>query len=205
MTTLDQLRTDLTNALELGDLARIAEARRAIVQSFPESEAAAEANYKLGLNALFLEGNLEAAIDAFRAAAKVKAGGWNQAARTSLGIALMRDGKPQQAVFELRKAAAQKPPNLAAAQALSIVVTIFRQEKNAKEADRARAEQIKLLEQVASASDPASAALATFFLGVEHKFDGQRELAKKTIQAALAKGLLEPGFKVKAEEILREL
>ncbi|MFO0728613.1 MAG: tetratricopeptide repeat protein [Myxococcota bacterium] len=205
MTTLDQLQKDLQKALELGDLPRIAEVRRSIVAGFPESEAAAEAHYKLGLNALFLEGDLGAAIEAFRAAAKLKSAAWNQAARTSLGIALLREGKPQQAVFELRKAASQKPPNLAAVQALSMVVSIFRQEKNAKEADRARAEQIKLLEQVAAGSDPASAALATFFLGVEHKFDGQRELAKKTLQAALAKGLLEPGFKTKAEEILREL
>lgn len=204
MPTLDDLAADLRRALELGDLGRVSGARQAITAAFPESEAAAEAHYKLGLEALFLQGDLAAAAEHFRAAAKVKAGSWGQAARTSLGITLYREKKSQQAVFELRKAAAQKPPNLAAAQALSIVVTIFRDEKNAKEADRARAEQLKVLEQVAKSADPADAGMASFLLGVEHKFDGQRDLARKAFEAALAKGL-DPGFTLKARALISEL
>lgn len=198
---LSELLTTLSRALEVGDVDRIRAARQAVVAGHPESEAAAEASFRLGLDALFVGHSLDAAAEHFRAATRAKASAFALAARTSLGLVLLRQGKHQQAVFELRRVAAQKPPTLSAAQALSWVVQSFRTQKNAKEAERARDEQLKVLEAVAGGPDPAAAALAHVMLGAEHKHDGRRDLAKKHLTAALASGALDPEYTAKAQAL----
>lgn len=197
--------TALSRALEVGDPDRIRDARKAIVAAHPESEAAGEAQFRLGLDALFLGQDLDAAAEHFRAATKSKASVHAMPARTSLGLVLLRQGKHQQAVFELRRVGAQKPPSLAAAQALSWVALSFRQQKNGAEADRARAEQLKVLESVAAGTDPAAAAIANVLLGAEHKHDGRRDLATKHLKAALAHKTLDPEYTAKAQALLASL
>ncbi len=202
---LSELTTSLTRALDVGDADRIREVRRAIAAAHPETEAGADASFRLGLDALFTGQDLEAAAEHFRAATKAKGSASALAARTSLGLVLLRQGKHQQAVFELRRVGSQKPPTLAAAQALSWVVISFRQQKNAKEADRAREEQLKVLEAVAAGADAPSAALAHLMLGVEHKHDGRRDAAVKHLQAALAQKGLDAEYEARARSLLAGL
>lgn len=201
---LKDLQRDLEGALERGDRERIAEVRRLIVERFPDSDVAAEARYKLGLDALFFDADLDAAVDHFRAATKSKTGPWGAAARVSLGMALFRQGKGQQAVFELRKAAGVKPPTVAAAHALLLVSGFVRQLGNAAEADRARAEAMKLLDQLAKTAPAEDQALAHFLLGMEHKFEGRRDRARSHLEKALA-AKLDPLFAGKAQAALSEL
>lgn len=202
---LNELTTALARAEEVGDLDRLRVARQALVAAYPEAEVAAEAAFRLGLDALFVGQDLERAAEHFRAATKAKASPAAQAARTSLGLVLLRQGKHQQAVFELRRVGASKPPSLAAAQALSWVALSFRQQKNAKEADRARDEQLKVLDAVAAGADRASAALAHVLLGAEHKHDGRRDRAVKHLEAALASGALDADYQGKARALLATL
>jgi len=88
---------------------------------------------------------------------------------------------------------------------MSIVVDAFRQQKNQIEADRARGEQLKILEAVAKSADPAVAAIAEVLLGAEHKHDGQRDQAKKRLESALAKKTLDAEYTAKAQALLAML
>lgn len=188
-TPLADLERDLARALDAADPERVVAVRRLIVDQHPDTPAAAEAAFRLGLEALFRRGDLDAAVEELRRAVKVKAAPFTTAARVSLGLALYRQGKVQQAVFELRKAAGQKPPVLESAQALSFIVMIQRQTGAGAEADRSRAELMKALEQIAKAASPQEASMAHLWLGVEHKSDGRRDLAKKHLTLALSGAL----------------
>lgn len=201
---LKDLLRDLSTALEGGDRERIAQVRRLIAEGYPDTDSGGEARYKLGLDALFFAGDLDAAIEQFRGATKLKSSPWATAARTTMGITLFRQGKLQQAVFELRKVAGIKPPTIASAQALSLVSGFMRQTGNAAEAERARDEAIKILDQLARGTDKAEASLAHFLLGMERKFEGRRDLAKKHLETALA-GKLDPTFAGRAQALLSEL
>jgi tetratricopeptide (TPR) repeat protein len=103
---------------------------------------------------------------------------------------MARRGKVQQAVFELRKVASKIPPDLEAAQALGMVALVYRQQGNPKEADRARGEQLKLLEKLTKSGRGDEPAFAHYLLGMEHKHDGRRPQAKAHLEAALAAGTL---------------
>jgi tetratricopeptide (TPR) repeat protein len=201
---LKDLLRDLARALEEGDRERIARVRRLIADGHSETSEAAEASYKLGLDALFLDLDLDRAVEHFRKAAKTKSALWSQAARVSLGMALFRQGKQQQAIFELRKAAGQKPPTIAAAHALAVISGFLRQMNNAAEADRARAEQMKLLVELTKSSSKEDAALAHYMLGVELKYEGKRADARRHFEAALG-GALDPTFVGRAKSLLGEL
>lgn len=184
MAGLKDLERDLARALEAGDLDQLASVRRLIVEQHPESPTAGEAGYKLGLDALFRRGDLAEAAERFRAASKLK-GPWAIPARTSLGIVLAHQGKAQQGMFELRKVAAADPPTLASVQAWGLIVIALREAKQSKEAERARGEQRKALQRLAADGTPEERAFAHFLLGIEHKFDGERDLAKKHLTAAV--------------------
>lgn len=201
---LKDLLRDLTKALEAGDRERIATTRRLIVEGHPETNEAAEASYKLGLDALFFGADLDAAVECFRTASKMKSPAWSAPARVSLGMALFRQGKLQQSIFELRKVGGAKPPTITSAQALAIAAGFLRQSGNKPEAERTRAEAIKLLEQLVKSTAAEESALAHYLLGLERKLEGKRDLAKKHLSQALA-GKLDPTFADKAKAVLGEL
>lgn len=195
---------DLRRAEETGDLARIEELRRRLVELFPDSSESAEANFRLGLTALLRDKNLDEAEMRLRAAAKGADKALAAQARTHLGMLLYRRGKAQQAVFELRKVAGRTPADLWSAQALALVHLVFREQGNAKEADRARAEQLKLLEQL-TRGEGESQAFAHFMLGMEHKHDGRREPAKRHLTLAEGHAALPSAEKARVKAALQEL
>jgi tetratricopeptide (TPR) repeat protein len=201
---LQDLLRDLERALESGDHDRVASVRRTIVHQFPETAAGAEASYKLGLDALFRKRNVDEAADHFRAALKAKST-WATPARTSLAIVLLRQGKGQQGMFELRKIASATPPTIAGAYAQGLLVLALREAKKGPEAEKAHQEHKRMLQKIAEISTGEDKALAHFMLGMEHKIDGEREPAKKQLQAALAVGALDERERKQAESALGEV
>lgn len=199
-----ELLRDLKRAEERAEVERIEELRRRLVELFPEAPESAEASFRLGLAALLRDKDPDQAEARLRAATKSPDKALAAQARTHLGMLLFRRGKAQQAVFELRKVAARTPPDLWSAQALALVHLVFRGQGNAKEAERARAEQLKLLEKLAQ-GEGESQAFAHLFLGMEHKHDGRRDPAKRHLQAAAGHPALPPAERAQAQAALREL
>jgi tetratricopeptide (TPR) repeat protein len=201
---LQDLLRDLEGALKASDHDRVASVRRTIVAQYPGTPEGAEASYKLGLDALFRERSPDEAAEHFRAALKAKSS-WAAAARISLAIILLRQGKSQQGMFELRKVVSADPPTIASAYAKGLIVVALREAKNAKEAERAHEEHKKLLSRVAEIATGEDKALAHFMLGMEHKFDGEREPAKKHLCAALEAGGLPERERAQVEAALLEV
>ncbi len=201
---IQDLVRDLERALQSGDHDRVASVRRTIAHQYPETPAGAEASYKLGLDALFRKRNADEAAEHFRAAVKAKST-WSAPARTSLAIVLLRQGKGQQGMFELRKIASASPPTIASAYAQGLLVLALREAKKGPEAEKAHQEHKRMLLKVAETSTGEDKALAHFMLGMEHKIDGEREPAKKQLQAALAVGALEARERKQAEAALAEV
>jgi tetratricopeptide (TPR) repeat protein len=204
-TPLDVLTRDLARAIEAQDADGARNVRRSIVAGHPDAPAAHDAAYRLGLDALVTERRLDLAAEHFRAATKARDPQLQQAARTSLGLALARLGKPQQATFELRKAASAKPATLANVQALSFIESLAREQKNGAEADRVRAEILKTLDAMRRAGASEDAAMAELLLGAEAKSEGKRDVARKHLAAALAGGHLPPDARARAERLLADV
>ncbi len=205
MASLKELEGDLSRAIEAADLDRIASVRRTIATGHPDTPAAAQAHYRLGLDLLFRTKNLEEAAEHLREAAKAKAAPWSMAARVSLALILLRQGKPQQAIFELRRVAGLKPPTIHSAQAAGFVVLALRETGNRTEADRARKAQLDVLALLVNSPDAETAALAHQMLGMEHKFVGERAQAKRHLEAALASPALPPDARRSAEKAMEDL
>ena len=205
MATLQALTTDLEGALERKDLEAVASVRRSIAQMFPDSAAGAEANYKLGLDALFRQRNMDAAADHFRAATKAKVAEWGVPARVSLGMVLLRQAKPQQAIFELRRVAAVEPPTAQSALAASLVVVALTEQGKAAEASRARQQHQRILERLQKQPPGADRAIGAFMLGMEKKFEGDRPGALQALKAALAQPELPDEYRGQAERALSDL
>lgn len=205
MASLEDLRRDLDRALAAKHEDNVAAVRTTIAESFPETPEGARARYELGLAALYRDKDLEAAANHFREAAKAKQKTWSHSARTSLGLVLLSQGKLQQAVFELRRAASATPPNLLVAQAAGMLHGALVQMGNKAEAQRARAQHLKILDDLTKHEDAPTAALARFLRGMEHKFEGERGPAKKLLTAALEGGHLPPDERSSAERALAAL
>ncbi len=205
MVKLSDLMRDLDRALSAGDLERAASVRRTIAEAEPDSPEGAEANYKLGLNALFRERDLAEAAKFLRAAGKAKDPVWSAPARVSLGLVLFSQKKHQQAAFELRRVAGKKSQDLVAAQAWGLIVMVHRDEKKGAEAERARGEQLKLLTKLTKSKDPVTASVSLYTLGMELKHDGERGPAKERLQAALASGHLPESESASAKTALQDL
>ncbi len=205
MATLDALNGDLERALQVSDYDSVASVRRTIAQLYPETPAGAEASYKLGLDALFRHRNLDAAAEHFRATTRAKVPEWGVPARVSLGLVLLRQGKPQQAVFELRRVASIEPPTPQTAQAAGLVVVALLDNGKASEAERARHQHRRILERLCKQGDGVDAALGRFMMAMEKKFDGDRAGAKAAFQDALSGGSLPPEYREQAERALADL
>jgi hypothetical protein len=118
---------------------------------------------------------------------------------------LLKQGKTQQALFELRKVAGTTPPTIISASAWGLLVVALRETNQPKEAARARTEHKRVLTRLTGSTVPEDAAIAHFMLGMEYKFDGERALAKKHFETALKGNALPEREKSQAEEALKEV
>jgi tetratricopeptide (TPR) repeat protein len=152
MAKLDDLLSDLANFDAQHDLQGLRRVREAIVSEHPDSEEAVEALYKIGLDCLFRERDLVAAVDTFDEAAKRKHPFWSAAARTSLGLCFHHQGRAQKALLELRKVAYPETPSSHSVTALGFIESILEQSGNSDDAKRARKDRVKQLEQLVDAA-----------------------------------------------------
>lgn len=148
MATLEALQQELARCDAEHDLAGLRQARESIIAEYPESEQAAEALYKIGLDLLFRERDLNAAVTRFEEAAKRKHAFWSAAARTSLGLCYHHQGRGQKALLELRKVAYPETPSMHSVTALGFIENIHESTNNTEEAKRARKDRVKQLEQL---------------------------------------------------------
>lgn len=206
MTGLSSLLGDLERALAIRDLDLAASVRRTIVEGHPGTTAAAESAYKLGLDALYRRHDLDAAVRWFRGVVRAKAPKWSAAARVSLALVLLRQQKHQRALFELRKAASADPPTLLSAQAAGLAaVALAGARRPGAEVERARDQAKSLLTRLTASSDPEIGGGAAFILGMEFKFDGDRQKARTWLERAVASGVLSEDERCLAEQSLEEL
>ena len=205
MATLHALSQDLDRALKLSDLEAVASVRRTIAQRFPESPQAAEAHFKLGLDSLFRQHDLDSAAEHLRSAIRTKVPGWAVPARVSLGLVLLKQAKPQQAIFELRRVASLEPPSAQTAQAAGLVVVALQQQGKAPEAERAKQQHRRILERLSAQAEGVDQAVGEFMLGMEKKFDGDRAGAKAALTLAVGRSDLPGEYRTQAEKALADL
>jgi len=146
MVKLDDLLSELANFDAQHDLEGLRRVRGTIVSEHPDSEAAVEAQYKIGLDYLFRERDLVQAVERFEEAAKRKHPLWSAAARTSLGLCYHHQGRAQKALLELLKVAYPETPSSHSVTALGFIEHICEQSNQPDEAKRARKDRIKQLE-----------------------------------------------------------
>ena len=127
------------------DHAAMRRVREAIVAEYPGTPEAAEARYKVGLDALFRERDIAGACGHLEEAAKSGHPYWGAAARTSLGLCYYHQKRLQKALFELRKVASVKEPGANSVVAAMWMERLLLQDGQAAEAQKARAQRIEQL------------------------------------------------------------
>jgi tetratricopeptide (TPR) repeat protein len=202
---LEGLIKQLSAALRQKDAAVINEKRAQLGDQHPDSDAGAEANFRLGISGLMAGQDLEEAIKRLRKASKAKHPIWTPQARLSLGLLLKAQGKEQQAIFELRKVAGAKTASLSAAQALGFMVMMQEDSGNKEEASRTRKQHHDLLAKMVQSEDKEVASLAHYMLGMDHKYDGSRADAKMHLEKAIQCGGLQLEERSRVEEALTSL
>ena len=203
--SLEQLLIDLKSALNQKDAARINDTRRQLGDEHGQTEAGVEANFRLGVSGLMAGQDVDEAMKRLRMAAKAKHSVWTPQARLSLGLLLKAQGKEQQAIFELRKVAGAKTTSLASAQALGFMVMMLEDAGNSEEASRTRKQHHKLLSEMASSSESEVSSLAHYMLGMDLKYSGSRQDAKKHLELALERGGLAADELGRVQEALAAL
>ncbi|MBN1960128.1 MAG: tetratricopeptide repeat protein [Deltaproteobacteria bacterium] len=191
MAQLDVLLSELANFDAQNDLEGLRRIREQIVAEHPQSVEAAEALYKIGLDLLFRERNLSEAMENFEEAAKRKVAFWSDAARTSFGLCLFHQRRPQKALLELRKVAYQENPSSHTVTALSFIEVIHESDGKTDEAKRTRKDRITQLEKLAYQTENTQAAERGYYLymlGLAYRDQGSDEIAIQTLQEAKAIG-----------------
>lgn len=193
MATLQSLLKDMAALDAQHDLDGLRRVREQIADEYPDSDEAAEALYKVGLDLLFRERQLDAAIEKFDEAAKRKQPFWSAAARTSLGLCFYHQGRSQKALFELRKVAYVKVPNVHSVTALAFIENIFETEGKTEEALRVRKDRILQLEQVVAHNrdnkgDAAERGYHLHQLGIALKDHDEPARAKTALEEAKSLG-----------------
>ncbi len=192
MAGLESLLNDLANLDAQHDLEGMRRVRQQIVQEHPESEAAVEAIYKLGLDLLFRDRNLVGAVEKFEEAARRKHPFWSGAARTSLGLCYYHQGRLQKALFELRRVAYPQEPNAHSVTALSFLETLFSNEGQRDEVKRVRKDRIGQLEHLVRVSreqqQPTERGYYLYMLGLALKDAGEDGRAKAVLDDAKSHG-----------------
>ena len=191
MADLESLLKDLADLDAQRDLNGLRRIREEIVSQHPDSEAAVEALYKIGLDHLFRERKLEDAVEKFAEAAKHKHPFWSAAARTSLGLCYYHQGRNQKALFELRRVAYPEKPNPHSVTALAFIEQIFQNEGNLDEIKRVRKDRIAQLEKLVSTredGDSGQRGYHLYILGLAYKDAGADEDAKAVLEEAREMG-----------------
>jgi len=189
MSDLAALIRSIDQLESANDLDGLRQVREQIVEHHGDSEEAAEAQYKLGLDTLFRRRDVAGALTLFEAAAKRKHPFWSAAARTSMGLCYYHQGRAQKALFELRRVAHPDQPNAHSITALSFMENIFATEGNLEEEKRARATRIEQLERLITANrdtqgDPSERGYFLFQLGIALADVGDAEAAGEALREA---------------------
>ncbi len=191
MVMLEDLLSELTDCDTKSDLAGLRRVREQIVLEHPQSEAAVEASYKIGLDLLFRERQRELAMEHFELAAKRRVPFWSDAARTSLGLCLFHQRRTQKALLELRRVAYQDKPNAHSITALSFIETIYESEGNQDEVKRARKDRVTQLEALCKPGGGATSSERGYFLyllGLAYRDQGLGEKGTRALEEAKALG-----------------
>jgi len=191
MSQLDALVRRLGELDAKADLDGLRQTREQIVAQHPDSDAAVEALYKVGLDLLFRERKLDEAVTRFDEAARRKTPFWSDAARVSLGLCLFHQRRTQKALLELRKAAYPAEPNAHSVTALAFIETIYESENKADEVKRARKDRIAQLEQLTRpgpTTTPAERGHYLYLLGLACRDQGDDARAVKALEQARTLG-----------------
>jgi tetratricopeptide (TPR) repeat protein len=182
---LEALLEELENHDQKADLDALRRVREQIVLEHAGTDAAVEALYKIGLDLLFRERNLEQAVLRFEEAAKRRVAYWSDAARTSLGLCYFHQRRAQKALLELRKVAYPDKPNVHSITALSFIETIYESEGKDEEVRRVRKDRIAQLEQlVKQVKAPAERGQFLFQLGLACRDQGDDARADAALNEA---------------------
>ena len=148
MATLESLLERLDEADGRHDFDSLRTIRQEIVDQHPDSEAAVEAEYKLGLDFLFRQRDLDAANAYFESAARRKHPFWSAASRTSLGLCLFHQKRTQKALFELRRVGYADPPTVHSVTAMAFIENILESLGKIEDVKRVRKDRISQLEKL---------------------------------------------------------
>lgn len=187
---LQELAERVVQALAADDFDAARDARRDIVGGFPDSDEAAEAYYRLGVDALFRARDVVAAMALFEQGAARRHAYWSAAARTSLALCYAQQKRRQKALFELRKVALVKDPSPHSVAALTWMETLCAEDGEAEEAAKARTlriAQLRLLVEQKNCS-PADRGGYLYQLGSALLDAGEKAEGRKTLLAARALG-----------------
>lgn len=192
MAKLESLLNDLANLDAQHDLEGMRRIREQIVDEHPDSEAAVEAIYKIGLDLLFRERHLGAAVEKFAEAAKLKHPFWSAAARTSFGLCLYHQRRVQKALFELRKVAYPEQATVHSVTALAFMEQIFADEGQPDEVTRVRKDRISQLETLITEAREAGRAqergFHLYILGLALKDHGEEGRGQAVLDEAQGLG-----------------
>jgi tetratricopeptide (TPR) repeat protein len=202
---LEDLVHELNVGLREKNASKINEVRAQLGDQHPQTDAGAEANFRLGVSGLMAGQDVAPAIERLRKAAKAKHPIWTAQARLSLGLLLKAQGKDQQAIFELRKVAGAKTASLASAQALGFMVMMQEDAGQKEEAARTRKQHRELLKNMVENQDDEVSSLAHYMLGMDFKYAGSRVEAKDHLEQAVKRGGLAPDERARVEEALASL
>lgn len=190
---LEALQRQLAAALHREDWDEARALRQRVVADFPDSAEAAEAAYRLGLDALFFGRDLAAAIALLEDAAKRRHPHWSAAARTSLALCYAQQNRLQKALFELRKVASVKDPGANSVVAAMWMERLLLQDGQAAEAQKARAQRIEQLRTLlAPATHPplelAERGAYLYQLGCALSDHGEKLEGRRVLEEARALG-----------------
>ena len=188
MPALESLLNDLANLDAQHDLDGLRRTRETIVAEHPESQAAVEALYKIGLDLLFRQRDLAGALAKFEEAAQRKHPYWSAAARTSAALCYYHQKRVQKAVLELRKVSYPEEPNAHSVTALVFLETIFANEGQREEVRRVRKDRINQLEELTRLSRErnlmAERGHYLYMLGLALRDQGEDGRAKAVLEDA---------------------
>ncbi|OGR07173.1 MAG: hypothetical protein A2341_03520 [Deltaproteobacteria bacterium RIFOXYB12_FULL_58_9] len=192
MANLESLLNDLANLDAQHDLEGMRRIREQIVSLHPNSEAAVEALYKIGLDHLFRLRQLPQAVERFAEAASRKHPFWSAAARTSLGLCYYHQRRMQKALFELRKVGYPDKATVHSVTALAFIEQIYGNEGKPDEAQRVRKDRISqleaLIQDAREAGQSQERGFHLYTLGLALKDHTEERRAKAVLEEAKALG-----------------
>lgn len=189
--SLDELTRRLSAMEAKADHAEAYAVRQLIAQDYPTSEAATCARYKMGLDRLFRARDLAQAAQLFEEAAGDGHPFWSAAARTSLGLCLVRMGRAQKGMLELRKVGFAPEPSQHSAAALGFMEAICMEGGQVDEGLRLRKERIRQLEFLVARGDsapPEEVGLHLYQLATALRDQGETERARQVLSQGVEMG-----------------